>query len=289
MTSVQTVYVYSVNGGLNRRPARNPYVLISQIKEDIKKAHNLPYDFDLTYNGQEVSENTSLIDNNFLESIPLCVIPRKVTPLVYRSRNDRQPESSISNPFLHRMSRARQHGTLIFKNLINEFIDDETEQTSKTSCQSTNKYHWEPSIEIHSPPVMPFDEEQCIDVPSITPREHLTSQFQRPHIEKPLEETSVQPMGASRNSSYLATVRVTGPVNIALSENSITITPRFVHAKGRYDVSKKLSVQHCRQSTENHSYSLEKDAADDTDLIEIEENLPDQGNSSSNVHYHITF
>lgn len=289
MTSVPTIYVYFINGKVQRRPARHPYMLISEIKENIKREHNLSFDFDLTYNGQEVSENSALHDNHFLEDIPLRVIPRQMKQSIHGSKSNKHPEPSISSPFFHQIARASQLGGLIFKNLMDELIEDETEPTSKTSCQLADKCQWKPSIEIHLPPAMPVDEEECIDLSSVTPRKHQTSRLQLLPIEEPPDETNVQPVGASKNSFYSTTIRVTGPMNISLSENSITITPRSAHSKAKYDVSKKLPVKECPQRTEHHSSSLEKDAAIDTNLIEIEENLPNQGNSPSNLHYHITF
>lgn len=282
MTAVSAVYVYNINGTVKRRVASNSHALMSEIKRDISRENNLTYDFDLTYKDQQVSEGSSLYENHFSEDFPLRVIQRSIEQTTRRSTSSRHPEPSLNMPLLQRILRVRRLIRRIFRDWFDKLNDERT--------GLTNEYQPTPSVENHLPPATRVDEEQYIGRPSMNRREHLRSRLPTPLIQEPHDETEVQPMGASIDSSSLPTTRITDPVDIALVENSITITPCSDPPETRHDVSNNLLVQPCQQGIENDSYSLEKDAADRiVSSTEVEENIPNESNSPSDFQYHIVF
>ena len=151
-SSARAVCVVNINGKQYRVPVENPYVQMHKIKKDIKTLFNLDYDFDLTYKGSKILDNSSLDDNCFDDHTPLVVVRKDVEYTRHESLDGECRNLARSNSLPRQISRPMTvHKVLSLDQLYEEEIEDETELHSKRSTISNEGFQWKPTIIYISP------------------------------------------------------------------------------------------------------------------------------------------
>lgn len=284
MAAHSLVYLVNIDGSLQRHVAKNPYILIAAVKEEIRTEHNLPYDFDLFYNGQQVLNNTSLIENRFKEDIPLCVERKKIKPPMSEFSNRQSLESTNSTGFSARISRAKNACRRAFENLLDEIIKDKPESENKTSTQSADKYQCNRTSQIHPPSLMTTDQQDCMKSSSIIVSNPLTARSQLSSLDEALNKSNVQPVESASSTSCLTTMQITCPDNVLVTTNSTPKSQCSIVSRPKTAVCSKKIQQVWSQDAEKSTSLLKTNNVNDIKLVEVEGNLPKRGNAVPNSH-----